>query len=400
MNILKCFLKVLSVFAFTIAAFLLSVSSTTAIAADEKKKITSIEEANTPDEITAFAYGLIWQAPKELDAQLKHIRQSARIWLDGGDKILKITDDETKKIAGLKLKLGAYRHYIYADSIDPQKKNNNTNTKSEYRIASDKLLEEIEKTGKYPLLVNDEYYEKFSREDFTELAENFSLDKFNQYFARAKKLSVAKPVSYKQIDPLRKTIDIAMSANAVRVEPQLANQTIKDVIAFIKSEQITLPDDAKKTATDQLEKYSLRVVGVSPEIYGKTVDDKDFDWAALRGKYVLVKFTASWCGPCKREIAGMKTAYEKYHDKGFEIVSIYIWGALPETKKVVEEEKLSWLLISADLSEKAGLPPIDKKFAIASVPTMFLVDKDGKIILTQARGEDLQKKLAEIFGEK
>ena len=137
------------------------------------------------------------------------------------------------------------------------------------------------------------------------------------------------------------------------------------------------------------------------KLYDKTLDDKDFDWDALRGQYVLVQFTATWCGPCHLEIPGMKEVYTKYHNKGFEIVSLYVFerGVNPvaEIKEHVDNSKLPWIVISETLTEKAGQPKYGDSFAIASVPTMLLVDQEGKIIMTNARGEALQTKLAEIF---
>ncbi|MDR2642952.1 MAG: TlpA family protein disulfide reductase, partial [Planctomycetaceae bacterium] len=335
----KSILKMLSILIATIVSIVLLTSI--AIIADEKsKKVNSIDEANTVEEIIAFSHSLLSKIPKENEARIKFIHELGKIWLTGGDKIIKIADNETKKIEGIKLKLGGFHHLIYAVQNDPNKKI--LDSISEPKIDRDNWLEELKKDGQYPLIVNDEYYVKFSREDAVELSENFSLHKFNEFFEQAKKLSVVKPAGYKQIDPLIKTVNVAISANAVKIDPQLASHTIKNIIAFINSEEFILPAEEKKAALEKLDGYLLRVVGASPEIYGKTVDDKDFHWSELRGKYVLVKFTASWCGPCKREIPGMRTAYEKYHDKGLEIVSIYIWDNLAATKKIIENEGLTW----------------------------------------------------------
>ena len=97
------------------------------------------------------------------------------------------------------------------------------------------------------------------------------------------------------------------------------------------------------------------------------------------------------------EIPNMKKAYEKYKDKGFEIVSVYVWDNLADSKKAVEEEKLPWLIVSEELSEKAGLPPQGKAYGIQGVPTMLLIDKDGKVIATEVRGPALEEKLAELL---
>jgi hypothetical protein len=105
----------------------------------------------------------------------------------------------------------------------------------------------------------------------------------------------------------------------------------------------------------------------------------------------------------------MLEAYKKYHDKGFEIISIYMWergeDAVASVKEQVAQKGLPWIIISETLTEKAGMFPPQQgwqggyadAFAINGVPTMLLVDKEGKIIMTQARGDGLQAKLAEIF---
>jgi thiol-disulfide isomerase/thioredoxin len=149
---------------------------------------------------------------------------------------------------------------------------------------------------------------------------------------------------------------------------------------------------------------SLSVAGGSEfELYGKTIDGEDFDWESLRGKYVLVKFTATWCPPCKMEIPGMLDAYKKYHDKGLEIVSVYIWeqepAAVETVKQHVEKEKLPWIILSESLTKKAGQVSQGEHFNIQSVPTMILIDKEGRIINSQARGKTLQRELEKVFDE-
>jgi len=144
-------------------------------------------------------------------------------------------------------------------------------------------------------------------------------------------------------------------------------------------------------------------VGADFPLYGKTINDEDFVGESLQGKYVLVKFTATWCGPCKGEIPGMLEAYEKYHDKGLEIVSVYIWqqesDPVTAVKSYVEKEKLPWIIVSEALTEKSGQPPQSKFFRIQEVPTMLLLDEVGDIHATNMRGEALKRELEKLFGE-
>jgi len=141
-------------------------------------------------------------------------------------------------------------------------------------------------------------------------------------------------------------------------------------------------------------------VGSEFILYGKTLDNEDLDWESLRGKYVLVKFTATWCPPCTAAIPGMLEAYEQYRDKGFEIVSIYIGerGADPvaTVRRFVEREELPWIILSEFLTAEAGQPPQGEAFGIRVVPTMVLVDREGKVI---AIVENYREELRRVFGE-
>jgi thiol-disulfide isomerase/thioredoxin len=152
----------------------------------------------------------------------------------------------------------------------------------------------------------------------------------------------------------------------------------------------------------KLLKGQLRLaVGNDPQLYGKTLDYKDFKWEDLRGKYVLIKFTATWCGPCKMQIPGMLEVYEKYHDKGLEIVSVYTRqresDPVATVKKFVKEEKLPWIIISEALSKTAMHPEFGEFYGLLGVPTFVLVDKEGKIMIPASHGVEWKKKLAEIF---
>ena len=178
-----------------------------------------------------------------------------------------------------------------------------------------------------------------------------------------------------------------------------AEQIMNELIEYLQSPECT--SRYKEHWATEWKKLLHTAYGSDLKLYGRMLDDKDFDWDALRGKYVLVQFTATWCGPCHMEIPGMKEAYKKYHDKGFEIVSIYVFergdDAVASVREHVEHTALPWITISETLTEKAGQPKHDTSFGIKSVPTMLLVDQTGKIIMTNARGTQLQAKLAEIF---
>ncbi len=111
----------------------------------------------------------------------------------------------------------------------------------------------------------------------------------------------------------------------------------------------------------------------------------------FRGKYVLVDFWASWCGPCRKENPTLKEAYRKYAGQGLEIVSISIDQDKRSWLNAVHTDQLQWLQLS-DLNRFAV-----SLYGISSIPKNFLLDPGGVIIAKDLRGEQLEVKLNEIF---
>ena len=118
------------------------------------------------------------------------------------------------------------------------------------------------------------------------------------------------------------------------------------------------------------------------------------DWVG-KGNYVLVDFWASWCGPCRADMPHVKSLYEKYHDKGFEIVGVSFDSKKEAWAKGVADLGITWPQMS-DLKywqcEAAGL------YNIRAIPATILFAPDGTVVEAGLRGETLTKKLAEIYG--
>jgi len=112
-----------------------------------------------------------------------------------------------------------------------------------------------------------------------------------------------------------------------------------------------------------------------------------------KGNYVLVDFWASWCGPCRRENPNVVAMYEKYHEKGLDIVGISRDRAKEPWLKAIEDDGLIW----HHVWDKEGTAA--QKYAVDFIPTIFLIDPEGKIVTRGLHGESLRNKLAEIFGE-
>ncbi len=124
---------------------------------------------------------------------------------------------------------------------------------------------------------------------------------------------------------------------------------------------------------------------------GKPVNIRDFE-----GKYVLIDFWASWCGPCRMENPYVVAAYNKYKDKGFTVFGISLDQNKNAWLKAIEKDGLTWTHVS-DL--KGWGNEVAQVFGINSIPQNILVDKQGIIIAKNLRGRALEEKLKEIFGE-
>ncbi|MBE0647131.1 MAG: redoxin domain-containing protein [Bacteroidales bacterium] len=117
--------------------------------------------------------------------------------------------------------------------------------------------------------------------------------------------------------------------------------------------------------------------------------------SSLKGNVLLIDFWASWCGPCRAENPNVVVAWQKYHNKGFDILGVSLDKSRDKWLEAIQADNLTWNQVS-DLqywnNEASNL------YGVRSIPSNVLLDKDGIIIARNLRGEDLTNKLEEIFG--
>jgi thiol-disulfide isomerase/thioredoxin len=116
--------------------------------------------------------------------------------------------------------------------------------------------------------------------------------------------------------------------------------------------------------------------------------------SSFKGKYVLVDFWASWCGPCRAESPNLVKAYEQYKSKGFEIYSVSLDEDKSKWLKAIKDDKYTWPQ-AGDLKGWDNAAAV--VYGVSGIPFNFLVDSNGVIVARNLRGEDLEKKLKELF---
>ena len=131
-----------------------------------------------------------------------------------------------------------------------------------------------------------------------------------------------------------------------------------------------------------------------PEITLPNPEGEMVSLSSLRGKIVLVDFWASWCKPCRAENPNVVSAYNKYHDKGFEVFSVSFDKDRASWLRAIEADNLTWTHVS-DL--KFWNSAVVRLYNISGIPFAVLIDKEGKIMAKNLRGPALHKKLDEIF---
>jgi peroxiredoxin len=234
--------------------------------------------------------------------------------------------------------------------------------------------------------LNKEYSEYYKKKD------QAGMDKIDAAFD---KLTEQKNIKNKQYLKDNPSSPIAMfvlkqyagyDINADDVEPM-----------FLALPEQLRASPAGKDMTDKLE--TAKKTGIGKMAMDFTQNDtlgNPVSLSSFRGKYVLIDFWASWCGPCRQENPNVVKAFNAYNSKGFTVLGVSLDQPTAKDKwmKAIHDDKLTWTQVS-DL--KYWKNDVAVQYGIQAIPQNFLIDPQGKIVGKNLRGEALNKKLAELF---
>lgn len=143
----------------------------------------------------------------------------------------------------------------------------------------------------------------------------------------------------------------------------------------------------------------VRLPGSEFQLEGTLFEGGEIDWQSYRGKVVLIDFWATWCAPCVAELPNVQANYAKYHDRGFDVVGISLDRDRKQLQKFLDRESLPWKQLFDPRAEKdpRWQHPMVTKYAITQIPSAFLIDRTGKVVSVEARGEELVRQLKLLF---
>lgn len=172
-------------------------------------------------------------------------------------------------------------------------------------------------------------------------------------------------------------------------------EKVEPLLALLPASTRTLP--SAKLLEEKVETAKKTGIGrIAMDFTQNDTIGNPVSLSSFRGKYVLIDFWASWCGPCRAENPNVVQAFRKYTDKGFTVLGVSLDRPNAKDKwiKAIHDDQLTWTHVS-DLQFWKNAVAV--QYGIQAIPQNILLDPEGKIIAKNLRGEALQNKLKELF---
>ena len=181
-------------------------------------------------------------------------------------------------------------------------------------------------------------------------------------------------------------------------DAKLANEILEKIPNKISNRQynIEVMQKINFNINNALSKAVIEVNSIAPDFTAPDPEGNQITLSEILGKVTILDFWASWCRPCRVENPNFVKLYDKYHEKGLNIISVSLDRENQKSRwiKAIEKDNLSWYNVS---NLKYWQDPVALMYNITSIPATFILDDKGIIIATRLRGSALEKKIDELF---
>lgn len=223
------------------------------------------------------------------------------------------------------------------------------------------------------------------------------MDRWSDYISRREVLDL---VDLRLINQIGKTFEEKWDSDTAAKSYEIFFQTFTKALDNNTDVGVRIKGDAKGSYQQLQTIFAgtirrLRLVGSAMELSGKTFQGQEFNLSEFQGKVVLVDFWATWCGPCVAEYPQIRSLWGKYHDQGFEVVGVSMDSDRESLATYLREKEVPWIVLNDAAHE--GKHPSTEHYSIQTVPAMFLIGRDGKVITTKVEVAKLEKLLQEAL---
>ncbi|MEZ4779823.1 MAG: TlpA disulfide reductase family protein [Flavobacteriaceae bacterium] len=178
-------------------------------------------------------------------------------------------------------------------------------------------------------------------------------------------------------------------------QKEFTAEEASEIIGNLTPQMVANPVVSQLMATIEAAKKA-EIGGIAPNFEAPTPSGEMLSLKQTLGKYTIIDFWASWCKPCRMENPNVVRVYEKYHDKGLNIISVSLdrEGQKDRWLQAIEDDNMNWYHVS---NLQFWQDPIAQQYNIRSIPATFLLDAEGKIIDKNLRGPALEQRISQLL---